>query len=121
MGPDDGAPAGARGLRLASTLSWCWGGLLALSAIALAVPSISRGGPVALPLLLILLGVSFCVAGHGVRRQQRSAGWVALAASALTGIMLVLARVPISLPGLVVCATVSALVLKNWRALGPRA
>jgi lysylphosphatidylglycerol synthetase-like protein (DUF2156 family) len=105
----------SRGLKIASTLSWFWGILLLVSAFALGLPMVSQGGPLIFTLLLIVLGILFCVTGHGVRKHHPYASWLALISNIVSSILLILLRFQISPIGLLICIVIIVLVLKDWK------
>jgi len=110
-----GKQRGIRGLRVASILSWFWGILLLISSVALGIPMVSRGSPLVFPLLLVVLGILFCVAGNGVRKQRQYSRWLAVACSIASSVLLLLLRVSISPVGLVICLVITILVVINWK------
>jgi len=69
---------GIRGIKVASILSWFWGVLLWSVLLRSAFPMISQGRPVIFLLLLVVLGILFCVAGYGLRKQRQYARWLAV-------------------------------------------
>ena len=105
-----------RELKIASTLSWLWGILLLVSSVALGIPMASQGGPLVLPVLLVVLAILFCVAGHGVRKQRLYASWLAVVSSIASSILLLLLRFSISPVGILIGLVVTILVIKNWKS-----
>lgn len=67
-----------RGIKIASTLSWSWGVLAFLGAIALGIPIVAQGGPIAFPSLLLVFSILFCVSGFGIRKQRRYGMWISI-------------------------------------------
>jgi hypothetical protein len=105
-----------RELKIASTLSWFWGILLLVSSIALGMPMVLQGGPLVLPMLLVVLAILFCVAGHGVRKQRLYASWLAVLSSVASCILLLLLRFQISPIGILIGLVVTILVIRNWKS-----
>ena len=104
-------------LTLASILAWVWGVLLLLSALALGIPSVSRGASLVLPIVLIGLGTLLCIAGAGLRKRRRRAGLIALVASGLLCILYAVVFAPLSLIGIVVNLGIIGAVAVNWKRL----
>jgi hypothetical protein len=105
-----------RELKIASTLSWFWGILLLVSSIALGMPMASQGGPLVLPILLVVLAILFCVAGHGVRKQRLYASWLAVVSSIASCILLLLMQFRISPIGILIGLMVTILIIRNWKS-----
>jgi hypothetical protein len=105
-------------IRIASILCWLWGVLLLISAAAIGIPLISKGQNPVFPLMLGLMGILFCISGHGMRKGRGYSRWLALVSSIGSSAMLIMVRFPISPAGLVICAVIVILVAMNWKSIG---
>ena len=100
----------------ASTIAWVWTILTLLIAVAITIPLLAegRGFPWALA-AFFGLGALCGVGAFGIRRGKRPYNFIAVAASLLWIVMLLLQRVTVSPVGIALNLVVIGIVASHWR------
>ena len=99
---------------IASTLFWVWGVLILLVGFAVGYPALMQHGLV-MPLFSFgLWGASFCFGGYALRRRLYGVRWWGSIICVLSVIVLLFARVQLSLVGMLINTVSLGLIIASW-------
>lgn len=107
-----------KGILIASTLTIFWSILLLVSALSLAIPSLSVNKSIPpICILGLILSVSLFVSGMGLRRSQKKSARINILFWVFIMGLLALMKVAISYFGILFGLGVILLTLINWKDL----
>ena len=103
-------------IKITSTLSLLWGLLTVAGTLALGIPALAQGKLLLLPLLLLLIGSMFLIAGVGIRQKRQYGAWISVILVPMNAFFLIYSRFPLMIYGLAVGLFILFGVLRNWKS-----